>query len=131
VVQFHNPNIDRKPVVLIVEDDIVLRSLVATWLRDSDFRVVEAGNAQEAIIVLTSGPAVDVVFADVNMPGTMNGVELAHWVRQHHGDIPVLVTTGARDRLDFADKIADEQFIPKPYIFEDVENRLRRFLHEP
>lgn len=131
VVRFRNPNIDRKPVVLIVEDDIVLRSLVATWLRDSDFRVVEASNAEEAVIVLTSGTAVDVVFADVNMPGEMNGVGLAHWVRQHHGDLPVLVTTGARERLNLSDKIPVEQFVPKPYLLEDIETRLRRFIREP
>jgi CheY-like chemotaxis protein len=131
VVHFQNPNIDRKPVVLVVEDEIVLRSLVATYLRDSDFRVVETCNAEEAVTVLNSGMAVDVVFTDVNMPGEMDGVALAHWIGRHYSDIPVLVTTGARARGPVSDKIPLDHFVAKPYIFGEIENRIRTFLQEP
>ncbi len=127
---FRNSNIDQKIVILVVEDEIVLRSLVATYLRDSDFRVVEAGNAEEAVAVLTSGTAVNAVFTDVNMPGKMNGVALVHWIHQHRGDIPVLVTTGARDRLALSDNIPADHFVAKPYIFGDIEDRIRDFLKQ-
>ena len=73
-------------VVLIVEDDVLLRLMTASNLREAGFEVVEVANAAEAVIVLNS-MAVDVMFADVNMPGKMNGLALAKWVHSHGRDI--------------------------------------------
>ena len=129
--QNSNPNADRKPVIVVVEDEIVLRSLVATYLRESNFKVVEAGNAEEAVAVLNSGTAVDLVFADVKMYGKMDGVGLAHWINQHHRDIPVLVTTGTTQKLAASDKIPDDRFVPKPYIFGEIEDRIRKLIQAP
>ncbi len=128
--QLHNSDIDRKPVVLVVEDEVVIRSLLATFLRDSDFAVVEAANADEAVAVLSSQAPVDIVFTDFNMPGEMNGMALAGWVHQHHTEIPVLVTTGAADMLEILAVNSNKYFVPKPYIFSDIEKRIREFLSD-
>jgi Response regulator receiver domain len=71
----------KRPVVLIVEDDFLLRMNVAEMIGDAGFDVVEAGNADEAIAILEARPNIHVVFTDIQMPGSMDGLKLARFVR--------------------------------------------------
>ena len=117
---------DRKPIVLVVEDEILIRIDIAEYLRENGFTVVEAANAAEAVEVFASSAKVDIVFSDVHMPGEMDGFELARWIGEHFDGVPVLLTSGAetsRGALPTA-------FIAKPYIFWNVEKRLRQLLDE-
>jgi DNA-binding NtrC family response regulator len=82
------------PVVLVAEDEIIVRMDVANALRERGFRVLEAYNADEAIELVSATPDLDVVFSDIHMPGSMNGTELAVWLRSHRPDVPVLLTSG-------------------------------------
>lgn len=75
------PQANNPPVVLVVEDDVLIRTSAAEYLRASGYKTVEATTAAEAVDVINSGAPVDVVFTDVRMPGGMDGVELAGWVR--------------------------------------------------
>src|SRR5215475_1706767 len=84
------------PSVLVVEDDVLVRVVVAGYLRDCGFEVIEAGDASEAIRILEAGIEVDVVFSDVNMPGDMDGFGLAQWVRREREHIKVILTSGVR-----------------------------------
>src|SRR5262249_60223603 len=68
--------------ILFVEDEVLIRMAVADYLRDCGYRVIEAGNADEAIKVLCSNESVDVVCSDVQMPGSMDGFGLAQWIRR-------------------------------------------------
>ncbi|MEA2816833.1 MAG: hypothetical protein QOI93_4534, partial [Rhodospirillaceae bacterium] len=61
------------PTILVVEDEILVRTVIAAYLRDCGFDVVEAGNADEAVRVLEAGIRIDIVFSDVNMPGSLDG----------------------------------------------------------
>jgi len=70
-----------RPVVLIVEDDFLLRMNAAEMIGASGFDVVEAANADEAIAILEARPDIRVVFTDVQMPGSMDGLKLARFVR--------------------------------------------------
>ena len=90
------PRRDSDPqTILIVEDEVLIRMDVADYLRTCGYRVVEAGDAAEAIAVIESGHRIDLMFSDVQMPGAMDGFALARWVRTHHPQIRVILTSGA------------------------------------
>jgi CheY-like chemotaxis protein len=81
VIQKELDRVTKAPTVLVAEDDILLRILIADELRDAGFVVIEAGNADEVVSVLRSGTDVDVMISDILMPGSMDGVALARLVR--------------------------------------------------
>jgi DNA-binding response OmpR family regulator len=112
-------------VVLIVEDDVLLRLITASNLREAGFEVLEAANAAEAVIVLNSMP-VDAMLADVNTPGKMNGLALARWVHNHDRDTRIIMTSGAKQSLG---EVAEYgHFLAKPYERSEVERLLRAML---
>jgi len=118
---------NRKPIVLVVEDEILIRIDIAEYLRENGFTVVEAANAAEAVEVFASSAKVDIVFSDINMPGEMDGFELARWIGEHFDGVPVLLTSGAETAARGGQTVS---FIYKPYIFWNVEKRLRQLLDE-
>ena len=71
----------RRPVVLIVEDELLLRISAAEMVADAGFEVVEASDADEAIAILEARPGIHIVFTDIQMPGSMDGLKLARFVR--------------------------------------------------
>jgi len=122
----------KSPTVLVVEDDLLIRIGIAEYLRECGFDVIEASNADEAITVLTSESfPVEVVFTDVQMPGSMDGFGLAQWVRANRSTVKVIVTTGvARKANDAKELCGDGPLMPKPYGHGDVESRIRKLLAE-
>ncbi len=80
--------------VLVVEDEIFVREPIAEYLRECGYQVLEAADAREAILLIDSVGSVDVVFSDVRMPGDMDGIALAQWLRTHHPEVSVLLTSG-------------------------------------
>jgi CheY-like chemotaxis protein len=116
------------PVVLIVENDVLLRLVTASNLRDAGFEVIEAANSAEAIRILDCIP-VDVLFSDIDMPGTMNGLALAQWVHLRRVDTRIILTSGGEMPLGDAKEYAS--FLPKPYADADVEHLLRSVLPSP
>jgi CheY-like chemotaxis protein len=114
----------RRPVILVVEDDFLVRLAIADHLRDARYAVIEAANAAEAVEVFASGKLVDVVFTDVQMPGAMNGLMLMLWVYQHHPQVQVLVTSGKGDAALSSGLVAVDAFFPKPYRLEAVAARI-------
>lgn len=113
--------------VLVVEDEILIRIMVADDLRDHGFSVFEAANGDEAIALLSAGAAFDAVFTDVRMPGLADGLALLAYVRGTRPDLPVLVTSGhLRPELALSGGAAD--FLPKPYDSEAVASALRAAL---
>ena len=118
----------RRPAVLVVEDEILVRLTVADYLRGAGYAVAEAANATEALTVFASGEPVDVIFTDVEMPGTMDGLMLARWVYENHPGIQVLVTSGKGDAAVSSGFIPDDAFFSKPYALEEVVGRIRSLL---
>jgi CheY-like chemotaxis protein len=115
-----------RPAVLVVEDEVLIRSAVAEYLRISGNLVVEAANAAEAIAVLAAGVPIDVVFSDIHMPGTTDGLGLARWIHHHHPGIRVVLTSGNADS-GRATKVA-ELFVLKPYRTAEIATRIRSLL---
>ena len=118
----------RRAVVLVVEDEPLLRDTTAEYLRLAGYDVIEAEDAAEAIKAFASGEQVDIVFSDVHLPGTMDGNELARWVHRHHREVPVMLTSGYGETADAAALVGDESFATKPYRQNEVVSRIRRLL---
>ena len=113
------------PVVLVVENDVLLRLVTASNMRDAGFDVIEAANCAEAIRILDCIP-VDVLFSDIDMPGTIDGLALAQWVHRRRADTRIILTSGAARTPGDVKEYAS--FLPKPYAEKDVERLLRSVL---
>lgn len=102
--------------ILVVEDDVLIRMAVAEYLRDCGYRVFEAYRVAEAKAVLNADTPVDLVFSDVNLHGKQNGFMRASWVREHHPDTQVLLTSGVADATAKAGDLCDDAPLPKPHV---------------
>jgi CheY-like chemotaxis protein len=107
-------SVSGSPIVLVVEDEGLVRQMSADELADAGYQVLEAANSREAISILESGVRVTVLFTDVNMPGELDGLELAHLVHDRWPRVGVLVTSGGA-RTGPQDVPDDGRFISKPY----------------
>jgi two-component system, response regulator PdtaR len=111
--------------VIVVEDEILIRLPVVSALEAADFVVIEAGDAGEALVVLQrEAGRVHVVFTDVHIPGQMDGLMLAHHVRQYWPHIALLVTSG-RSAVEAGAMPEGSRFIPKPYHLDHVVHHVR------
>lgn len=115
----------RGRAILVVEDETLIRRTIADYLRDAGYTVVESASAAEAIARFKSLQQVDAVFTDVQLPGGMDGLMLALWIRDHHPSVPVLVTSGKGDVAVTSGLIAKEAFFAKPYKPDAVVKRIR------
>jgi CheY-like chemotaxis protein len=114
----------RPPAILVVEDEVLIRVRIVEHLQDCGYRVFGVSNAAEAIAILDRNEVqIDLVFTDVRMPGKMSGWGLAAWVREHHPDKAIIVTSA--DQQQAAGELCLEfPFLQKPYDFDDVAARI-------
>jgi two-component system, response regulator PdtaR len=101
-------------VVLVVEDEPLVRMLGADFLESAGFEVIEACNADEALRVLALRDDVRAVFTDVDMPGSLDGLDLAWRIHETWPGIGVVLTSG-RCFLEPNLMPRDDVFVPKPY----------------
>src|SRR6201982_4305385 len=101
-------------VVLIVEDEFLLRMDAVNMIAAAGFEVVEAANADEAIEILESRRDITVVFTDIQMPGSMDGLKLARAVRGRWPPIKIVATSGLVSVAE-SDLPEGGRFLPKPY----------------
>lgn len=119
------PGTQRKtPAVLIVEDEPLVRLSAVETVESAGFEVIEAANADEAIRILESRSDIRVVFTDLHMPGSMDGLKLAHAVRNRWPPIKIIVTSG-RETLAEQDLPAGGRFFAKPYDPGAIKDALR------
>jgi two-component system, response regulator PdtaR len=112
------------PVILIVEDEFLLRLDIAATIESAGFEVIQAANADEAIAILQARPDIHVVFTDIQMPGSMDGLKLARFVRDRWPPIKIVATSG-RVMAGDDDLPAGSFFVPKPYHGDQVVETLR------
>src|ERR1700710_2207837 len=99
--------------VLVVEDEMVLRMRAVDIVEDAGFTAVEAVSADEAMAILESRSDISLLFSDIQMPGSMDGVKLAHAVHDRWPSIKIILVSGQVRPLD-EDKPADSRFFGKP-----------------
>jgi CheY-like chemotaxis protein len=112
--------------ILVVEDEILIRLMAAEALRDAGFGVLEAGTADEALAILEKEASVDLVFADVRMPGTMDGIALARLLRKTRPDLKIAVASGYSP--DWSSPNLADAFIGKPYDVARAVHRIKALL---
>lgn len=100
--------------ILIVEDEAFIRVDLVDFFTDAGFRVFEAEDADAAIVVMDTEPSIRIVLTDVQMPGSMDGIRLAHHVRDRYPPTLLVVASGAV-RPSAADLPADTLFFAKPF----------------
>ena len=122
-------SVSPSPLVLVVDDEVVLRFLAADTLQESGFRVLEAEDAKVALQVLADHPGVRVLFTDINMPGALDGLDLAREVHDRWPAVKLVVTSG---RLRPSDsEIPDSgRFLAKPYSPDTLIDEIRKVLAE-
>jgi CheY-like chemotaxis protein len=116
--------------VLVVEDDVLVRLVIAAYLRDCGYRVFEAANGDEAIKLLGRDEAgIDVVLTDVEMPGETDGFALAQWIRRERPGVELVIAgTPARAAEAAGDLCEEGPQRAKPYETSLALDRIRRLL---
>lgn len=127
--RFPDPS-ERMPTIMIVEDELLIRTSLSDFLQECGFKVIEAGNADEAIQLLeTRALSIDLVMTDVRMPGSTDGFGLAKWIRENRCGLPVLIASGDTGKANVAHELcADEPFFKKPYDLNMVVAHIRQTL---
>lgn len=103
----------KRPTILLVEDEVLIRLLIAEQLRDAGYLIIEAANADEAVKVLSSRLDIDCVISDIRMPGSMDGLGLAAFIRSEHPTIKVVLASGHFQGK--GESMEYDGFFPKPY----------------
>ena len=115
--------------ILVVEDEMIVRLIGSDTLIDAGYEVVEAASADEALQILERHGDVEVLFTDIRMPGSMNGLELARVVHERWPAVKILVTSG--DTFPASSAIADDgRFLAKPYSTERLRSEIDVLLRQ-
>jgi CheY-like chemotaxis protein len=112
------------PIVLVVEDEPLIRHFVRFELEEAGFTVLEAANADRAVALLEARGDIQLIFTDVDMPGSMDGAKLAAAVRDRWPPIHIIITSGKSQPAAMPE---NSVFIPKPYIGRNVVAAMRAF----
>lgn len=114
-----------KITVLVVEDEPIIRMNAVALIEDAGFAVIEAGDADEAIMLMEQHPEIKVLFTDIEMPGSMDGLKLAHAVRNRWPPVVMIIASGRLSPQ--ANEMPDDTvFLAKPYTASSVEAALKR-----
>ena len=113
--------------ILVVEDEVFLRCAVGDHLRSCGLHVIETANALEAMRVLRCGTDIDLVFSDIQLPGSIDGITLANWISREHPHIQVILTSGLAEQA-WSAAVGRYQVLPKPYDHCDLDSRIRTLL---
>jgi CheY-like chemotaxis protein len=113
----------KKQLVLVVEDDELIRMHAADMVHDLGFETLEAANADDAISLLESRSDIMTVFTDIQMPGSMDGLQLVAVVRDRWPPIALLVTSGRQAPPDSA-LPHGARFVSKPYLTHQLKTHL-------
>ncbi len=111
----------KKLTVLVVDDELFVRLMAVDAIEDAGHATIEAADADEAISLLEQRSDVDVVFTDIKMPGSMDGLGLASTIHGRWPTLPVILTSG---HMAIEDLAAGTPFLQKPYRTSMLTDRL-------
>ena len=109
--------------VLVVEDEPFARIAAVYAMESAGFITYEAADADEAIRILEQHSDIRFVFTDINMPGSMDGIRLAHCVRDRWPPVQFIVTSG-QIKFDDAELPHGSVFVSKPYSSEEIVRKI-------
>jgi CheY-like chemotaxis protein len=111
--------------VLLVEDEVLISDVVRSALTERGFTVYHTDTADAALRYLENGYDIDVLFTDINLPGQIDGAELANRAREIRPELPIVYASGRHTASDFG-LVSRSVFISKPYDLSDVCTLLHR-----
>lgn len=117
------------PNVLVVEDEMILRMRAVDIVEDAGFNPVEAVNADEAIAILESRSDISLLFTDIQMPGSMDGLKLAHAVHDRWPAIKIILVSG-QIKPSEAERPVNSRFVGKPLAVEAMISQLQTMIGE-
>ena len=121
------PSASQRPIVLVVEDEFLVRIGTRAALEMAGFDVLEASDTDEAIALLAARNDIHIIFTDVHMPGSMDGLKLAHFVRDRWPPVKIVATSG-RAKISDGDLPEGGRFLPKPYSAAEITATLRELI---
>ena len=121
------PNAGQRPVVLIVEDEFLVRMDAVEVIEGGGFEVVEAKNADDAIAILEQRNDIVLIFTDIDMPGSMDGLKLAHFVKNRWPPIKIIATSG-HEKIAANDLPEGGCFMPKPYNATEIADAIHQLI---
>jgi len=116
-----------RPLVLVVEDEPIVRACAVDFLEEDGFDVIETSSADHAATLLRTRDDIDAVFTDVDLPGELNGFDLAHLAQTLHPHIAVVVVSGGLPS-GFSAVAPDAHFMRKPYRMTEVSRTIWEML---
>jgi CheY-like chemotaxis protein len=111
--------------VLLVEDEILISNVVCDVLIERGFTVYHADTADTALRYIENGHDIDILFTDINLPGEMDGTELASRARELRPELPIVYASGRHAASDFG-LVSRSVFVNKPYDLSDICTLLHR-----
>ena len=115
------------PIVLVVEDEMLLRMRAVVMVEDAGYDSIEAVDADEAFAILESRSDIALLFTDIQMPGSMNGLELAHAVHERWPPIKIILVSGQL-RLSESEIPLDSRFFGKPLKSDEMVAEMRNMI---
>ncbi len=114
--------------VLVVGDEVLIRTALAAYLRDCGYRVLEAVSADEAVSILQDSEFnIDIVFSDIEMPGKLDGFGLAKWVRENAPQVHIVLAGTPAKAAEVAGDICEQgPHLAKPYEHQQVLEWIKR-----
>ena len=112
-------------VILIVDDEPVIRGFLSEHLTDRGFASLTASSADEAIKLICLGVTIDLVFSDVRMPGELDGYGLARWITENRPNIPVILVSGNLGKANATAQLCNIETMAKPYDFDAIVKKFR------
>ena len=117
-----------KPVVIVIEPEVLVRMAIAEFLRDCGFKVIEGIVAEDVRTVIDAGTRLDIVFSEVRLAGSTDGFALAKQLRNTHPEIDVILTSGVAGAAEKSTELCAEGPLKKPYKAADVAARINLLL---
>jgi len=111
--------------VLVVDDEPAIRGVLCEFLGECGLGSLSAEDAGQAVAIIESGAAVDLVFSDVRMPGAMDGCGLARWILENKPELPVILATGDLGKANAAAGLSGVETFAKPYDFDMAVKKIR------
>jgi len=121
-----------REIVLVVEDEVLVRYVISDYLRECGYKVIEASSAEEALQVLQKASVrVGVVLSNVQLPGAIDGFALAKWMRANHCEAGVILAGTVSRAADAAAELCEKgPMLSRPYDPQAVTDRIKRLLAE-
>ncbi|MFC3075027.1 response regulator [Shinella pollutisoli] len=121
---------NKKAVILVVEDSALIRMSAVDLVLSAGYEALEARDADEAIRILEARADIDLVFTDVQMSGTMDGIKLAHYIRDQWPPVKLIVASG-QAIIEDSTLPTGSRFFAKPYEDHAIADAIARMLSSP